>query len=253
MTVPLRRRESRGSARVLLLHGLGCTNSMWDRFADQLGDSVELWDVRLPWHGLDGGWGHVADQAAAVVDAVENGPGFDAVIAHSFAAGLLLEAFAADRIAPRPAVLASVFYRAEPTDFTWTDISRYLNEFHLIFAEALRLGGGGAGERLERACRIRDQIGPYGWVRFFESYLRTPFLDLSGIRAPQLVLAGDSDIATRQSDSRALAELLPSGGFGVLGDCGHFPMLEQPGAFARAVLDFLTASVLPTSPALELT
>ncbi|WP_434449391.1 alpha/beta fold hydrolase [Lentzea sp. E54] len=253
--VPLLRRPStsEGAARVLLLHGLGCKTTVWDSLVDRMPPTAELWEVELPWHGIDSGdWSHIGDQIEPVVCAVEAQPGFDAVVAHSFSAALLLEAYCTGKLAPRPSVLVSAFYRPRPRDFTWHTISHYLNDFHRIFAEALRVGEASRyaeRQRMALAVSIRDQVGPYGWMRFFESYLRTPFLDLSGVTAPQLVLTGDSDIAADPSDGRALADGLPDGRFELIEQCGHFPMLEQPEFFARAVSDFFDAAMLPTTRA----
>jgi pimeloyl-ACP methyl ester carboxylesterase len=237
----LRPSTSDEPVRVLLLHGLGCTAGDWAKFAGLAAPELELWDVELPWHGLDvPTWSHDPDQVAPVVEAAA---GFDAVVAHSFAAGALLEAFATKRLPPVPSVLVSPFHRREP-DFDWETITYYLNDFHLIFEEALRIGTDSltAERRSRMAAAVRDRIGPYGWLRFFEAYLRSPFLDLTAVSAPQLVLAGDADISIRPGDGAALADALPRGSYAHLPGCGHFPMLEQPDAFARVVSAFLRGS-----------
>lgn len=247
----LRPSTSDRPVRVLLLHGLGCTVSDWARFAALAGAELELWDVELPWHGLDfPDWSHDPDQVAPVVAAVSSGD-FDGIVAHSFAAGLLLEAFASGRLAAVPSVLVSPFHRRSP-DFDWQTITYYLNDFHLIFEEALRIGTATLTDERRRrmAAAVRDRIGPYGWLRFFEAYLRSPFLDLATVSAPQLVLAGDADISVRPGDGAALADALPRGRFAHLPGCGHFPMLERPDAFARAVSAFLHSN---DSHRLELT
>ena len=243
MTPRLRRAStSDRPVKVLLLHGLGCRTSSWDRYADQPADDLELWDVELPWHGVgDSGWSYREDSAAQLVEAVPGG--FDGLVAHSFAATLLTEAFATGLLEPVPAVLVNAFYRPSEEDFDWPTISHYLNDFHLIFAEALRDGDSAHLSEKHRswmANSLRDQVGPYGWSRFFQSYLRSPSLDLSAVTAPQLVLCGDGDIATRVSDGQALAAALPAGRFEVLPGCGHFPMTQAPDRFARSVRAFLT-------------
>jgi pimeloyl-ACP methyl ester carboxylesterase len=227
--------------KVVLLHGLGCTTGIWDAFAGRATGPLELWDAELPWHGVDdGGWSRQEDSVRLLVDALSED--YDAVVAHSFAASLLVEAVATGRLEPRPAVLANVFYRPSPDDFDWPTIYRYLNDFHLIFAEALRHGdaaGLPGKHRSWMAEHIRDQIGPYGWMRFFQSYLRSPRLDLTRVHAPQLILTGDTDIATRVCDGQALADTLPHGQLTVLDQCGHFPMVQQPVRFAAAACAFL--------------
>jgi pimeloyl-ACP methyl ester carboxylesterase len=79
----------------------------------------------------------------------------------------------------------------------------------------------------------------YGWMRFFEAYLRSPFVDLSTIDTSVLVLTGQDDIATRTSDGRQLAQALPRARFEQIEGSGHFPMAQQPDRFAALVRDFL--------------
>jgi pimeloyl-ACP methyl ester carboxylesterase len=244
MNAVLRRTAGSGRpVKVLLLHGLGGRPATWDRFVDQVGDPVEVWVAELPWRsGATTEWAWSADQTPVLVDLLA-GNDFDAVVAHSFAASLLTEAYAAGTVTPLPTVLVGACYRPRPDDFDWATISRYLNGFHRIFGEALQVDDTGrypAKYRDWMAVYLRDQVGPYGWMRWFESYLRSPFLDLSTVTAPVLVTAGDGDIAAPPTDGLALAAALPHGRFVPLADCGHFPMLEKPDLMAQIVGDFLT-------------
>jgi pimeloyl-ACP methyl ester carboxylesterase len=219
---------------------------MWDRFAEVTADRFELWDVALPWHGIENGeWSHSEDNVRQLVHAVGADDGvldFDAVVAHSFSANLLLEAYARQLVAPMPSVLASPFYRSTNNGFNWSTISHYLNDFHLIFAEGLRVGDAERYSPEEQdvlARRLRDQLGPYGWTRFFATYLRSPFLDLSAVGGPHLVVIGDTDIAAPPDGALALTRSLPGSRFELIEHCGHFPMLERPERFAAAVSTFL--------------
>ncbi|GAB3892793.1 hypothetical protein GCM10029964_068270 [Kibdelosporangium lantanae] len=244
MNVSLRRATSAGRpVKILLLHGLGGRPATWDRFVDQVADPAEVWVAELPWHSqATTEWAWPADQTGVLVDLLADND-FDAVVAHSFAAGLLVEAYATGAVVQRPTVLVGACYRPRPEDFDWPTISRYLNGFHRIFGEALRVDDTGRYPEKYRdwmAVYLRDQIGPYGWMRWFENYLRSPFLDLSGVTAPVLVTSGDGDIAAPPTDGHALAAALPNGRFVPLADCGHFPMLEKPELMAQIVGDFLT-------------
>jgi pimeloyl-ACP methyl ester carboxylesterase len=252
----LRRKAlSERKARVLLLHGLGCKTDMWDPFVARCTGEFELWDVELPWHGIESAdWSWRGDPVDLLVDSVRTGdaPAFDAIVAHSYTASLLVEAMSDRRLEPVACVLVNPFHRFSPEDFDWATISYYLNDFHRIFAEALDVGNT---QRVPEAWRtatavyVRDQIGAYGWMRFFEAYLRSPFVPLSTIDLPLLVLTGQEDIATRSSDGRHLAAALPRGEFAEIEGCGHFPMAQQPDRFARIVDGFLCDALsIPTVP-----
>ena len=233
--------------RVLLLHGLAGKPAVWDPLIASLSDvslpDVSYTAVELPWHGMsDGAWAHGGDPVRLVVDVA--GPEYDLVVAHSFGAMLLTEAYASGRLPVRPSVLVCPFYRSSVASFDWAAMSYYLNDFHRTFEEALRVGATAAFPESRRAWlarALRDQVGPYGWMRWFETYLRTPFLDLSGVTAPQLVLSGVDDIAARPEDGQALAKSLPHGRFSLIDSCGHFPMLEEPDLVAGLIRDFLDA------------
>lgn len=247
MTISVRRRSrgSSGAPTVLLLHGLAGRAAIWDRLATRLAGDVELWDAELPWHALaDERWSHRPDAENPIADLVRagaDGQPYDAVVAHSYSASVLLESLAGGLPAPARVILLSPFYRPAAQDFDWPAISHYLNDFHLIFEEALQLGETArfpAERRSWMARQMRDKVGPYGWTRWFERYLRTPFLDLTRVAVPLLVITGDRDIAARPDDGRQLAKALPDGHFTLLADCGHFPMLEQADLLARLVRDF---------------
>ncbi|RSN54776.1 alpha/beta hydrolase [Streptomyces sp. WAC 04229] len=253
-TVVRLRRRARGTdtpVRVLLLHGLAGSTSVWGAYAALAADGVELWEAVLPW-GAEGdpGWSLHGDPADHVEQALEGVPGgADALVAHSFAAGPALEALArgGDRPGPRTAVVVAPFHRSDPDDFTWDDAQYYLGGFHRILEEGLRIG---VGDRVPpdlrgaMAMRVRDRIGPYGWQQFFGAYLRSPWLDVAALRLPVLVVAGTDDFAAPVRDARALAGALPDGRLGLFDGCGHFAMAEQPERFAEAVHRLL-AEVFP--------
>ncbi|MEU4805216.1 alpha/beta hydrolase [Actinosynnema sp. NPDC023587] len=229
----------------LVLHGLAGKAAVWDPVTAALRGRFATTAPDLPWHGMaDPAWAHRPDPGRHVVDAVRDD--HDVVVAHSMAAMLLVEAYADGRVRPRPTVLLCPFYRPDPAGFDWPTISYYLNDFHRTFGEALRVGETGRFPPARRewlARSLRDQVGPYGWTRWFETYLRTPFLDVGAIDAPVLVVSGADDVAARPEDGRALAQALPRARFELLDGCGHFPMTEQPDRLAALVRDFFEESL----------
>ncbi|MFD5746241.1 alpha/beta fold hydrolase [Streptomyces sp. NPDC127033] len=61
---------------------------------------------------------------------------------------------------------------------------------------------------------------------------------LAALAAPVLVVAGALDGGPRPAKARALAGLFGHGRLTVLEGAGHFPWLDEPGAFVRAVAGF---------------
>jgi proline-specific peptidase len=66
--------------------------------------------------------------------------------------------------------------------------------------------------------------------------------ELMSIEVPTLVLAGGWDVITPPSGGRQLAESLPNAQFAVLEHVGHFPWVDAPERFTRAVNAFLGQS-----------
>ncbi|MFJ4923877.1 alpha/beta fold hydrolase [Streptomyces sp. NPDC088725] len=66
---------------------------------------------------------------------------------------------------------------------------------------------------------------------------------LKAVDAPVLVLAGALDMGPRPDRARELAELFPHGRAAVQKGAGHYPWLDDPGAFVRTVVSFLDPGV----------
>ena len=239
------------SLRVLLLHGLASSGTVWQDLDREAAPDCALWTAELPWRA-DGStaWAQHPDVGAYAARALNAVPGgADVVIAHSFAATVLLDHLGqvgTQGTAIRGIVLVSPFYRDHAEDFDWATISYYLNDFARILAEGIRIRAGGRldpDRQYDMALRVQDRIGPYGWVRFFETYLRTPQLRLDRIVVPCLIISGAQDIAASPADARALASALPfaRARVHIIQDCGHFPMTERAEAFGALVNDFLVS------------
>lgn len=254
--------------RVLMLHGLGTTWRVWQRDGDPLAaewsvsdppmecdgrrTDPEVWAADLPWRGDDAGWATYPDSTRFIADAVAAVPGgTDIVVAHSFAATMLLD------LATRPVrdqvldgvaklVLVSPFYKPSADEFGWDTMAMYMNGFVHIMAEGIKVNAIGRcieGEILmAMAERVRDRVGPYGWMRFFETYLRTPEMKVEELDRPCLIISGESDVAASPADSQALAERIPRATLTSIRHCGHFPMIEAPIEFGCALESFHFAS-----------
>ena len=86
-------------------------------------------------------------------------------------------------------------------------------------------------------ARSRETTGRYGWT----PYMHNPKLKgrLRRIHIPTLVLWGEADRVVTPDYGRAFAAAIPGARFDAIKCAGHFPHLEQPNAFVRAILDFL--------------
>ncbi|MBD0423391.1 alpha/beta fold hydrolase [Streptomyces sp. TRM S81-3] len=236
--------------RVTLLHGLAGSTRLWDHCRAQAPEDVRITAADIDWP-FDGtaAPGLPGDPARTVAEVVR-ATRAQVVVAHSFAANALLEHLASPDASPlRGAVLVAPFYRPRRRDFDWDTISYYFNRFHQILEEGLHVTAAGRIDPTVRhamALRVRETIGPYGWMDFFGAYLRTPALPLHRVRPPVLVVAGQDDRAAPPSDARNLARALPAARLDVFPSCGHFPMAERPRSFTRLLGDFLASLPAPS-------
>jgi pimeloyl-ACP methyl ester carboxylesterase len=93
-------------------------------------------------------------------------------------------------------------------------------------------------EQLAIRLRNRETTALLVW----EPYMHNPKLRhrLHRISAPTLFLRGESDGLVSADYLAAYAKLLPNARVETMGAAGHSPHLEQPEAFARVVLEFLS-------------
>ncbi len=86
-------------------------------------------------------------------------------------------------------------------------------------------------------ARSRESTGRYAW----SPYMHDPKLKgrLHRIRIPTLVLWGAADRVAKTEYGRSYAAAIPGARFETIEGAGHFPHLEQPDAFARAVAGFI--------------
>lgn len=248
-----------GAPKVLFLHGLAGNDTMWQRAGDVLAGRQELWLAQLPWRGQGlADWGHDPDLGRWVEQALLAVPGGpDAVVAHSMSCNVLLELLDRDgragrdpfaRHGIRALVLTAPFYRGRHDAFDWSTISYYLNDFHLILREGIHAQSRGriAPEtEMAMAERVRDWIGPAGWIRFFDLYLRTPDLQTARITAPCLVLGGAADFAAPPDNATAIAGALPDARLRILTGSGHFPMVDEAELFATELQAFFDSVLEP--------
>nr|BCN28627.1 alpha/beta hydrolase [Streptomyces sp. SANK 60404] len=251
--------ERPGAPRVLFLHGLAGNDTMWQPAADVLAGDQELWIAQLPWRGQGvAGWGQDPDLGQWVEEALLAVPGgADVVVAHSMASNVLLELLDRSgraggdpfaRFGIRALVLVAPFYRGSTDAFDWDTISYYLNDFHLILREGIHAQSRGRiapDTEVAMAERVREWIGPAGWIRFFDLYLRTPHLQTARITVPCLVLGGATDFAAEPANATALAGALPDARLRVFDGSGHFPMVDEAERFGAELQAFFDSVLVP--------
>lgn len=250
----------RGRRDLVLLHGWGMNLRVWDELAWTLARRFRLIAIDLPGHGLsdwDGaactpaaqtfrvhetlaplttryhllGWslgGQFAlDLAAAMPAGVERlilvattprflaGPGW-----RSGLKAAALERLAA-QVRADPAQAVSGFLNSQVRGLAPRTARRVL--------ERLRTA-------LERGGAAHPQALAWGLERLRLGDLRP---QLSQVRAPTLVVAGQVDRITPPQGSKALAEALPKGRFRQLRGAGHVPFLSHRERFLAALDGFL--------------
>ncbi|KUJ66216.1 hypothetical protein ACZ90_39210 [Streptomyces albus subsp. albus] len=251
--------EEAEPVRVLLLHGLASGAAVWNGFTALADPAYELWTAELPWRGSGvPGWpDRPADDWVAQAVAALPGPP-DIVVGHSFGANALLAWLARAETAghaPRGVVLVSPFYRSQQEQFDWDAISYYLNHFDRILSDGLRVSSGGRLEpsvQQDMALKVRERIGPYGWMRFFETYLGTPRLPIDRMLMPFLIIGGETDFAAFPNEAEALGQVLPDAEVRILPGVGHFTMVERAAEFSEAVNGFLSTVTARPRPGASL-
>ncbi len=89
-------------------------------------------------------------------------------------------------------------------------------------------------------ARSRESTGRYAW----SPYMHDPKLKgrLHRIRIPTLVLWGAADRVATVEYGRSYEAAIGGARFETIEGAGHFPHIEQPQAFARAVLGFIDST-----------
>ncbi len=101
--------------------------------------------------------------------------------------------------------------------------------------------------RWDAAARKQARAEPAQFTQaasegFYDGFAADPTLpeQLAGMAAPVLLVAGEYDIWPTCAAVRELATLLRTAEVAVLPHAGHFPWVDDPGAFAATVNGFLT-------------
>jgi pimeloyl-ACP methyl ester carboxylesterase len=238
----------RGSGRpILVLHGFQTIDPQ-ARFVDLLARHGEVIAPSGP------GFGHsprpkdfytVYDLVRLYLEVLENLPGEKAtLLGFSFGGWLAAEVAVAfshriDRLVlvdplgikvsdRETADILDIFNRSpdEVRRRSWHDPDRFAPDFNAMSDEALVV-----------YARNREALCLYAW----HPYMYNPQLPrwLTRIKAPTLVLWGESDRVVTPDYGRAYARLIPGSRLELIEGAGHHPEIEQPEAFVERVSRFL--------------
>lgn len=240
------------------VHGLASSGAIFAPACRRLRTPLAMRLPDLPWATPGQGrlmherWPLETDDAALVADAVASGGAApDVVVAHSFGALATMEALCRGLMPmPRALVLVSPFYRARVEDFAWETLAYYVEDFHLVLAEGLAAAATRRAPPADHlagmASKVRERVGPVGWLHFFRAYCASPALALARIDCPVLVVGGEEDISAFPRDAHALCAALPHARCAIFAGGRHFVFLEDPDRFAALVDGFLDDALTPS-------
>ena len=231
---------------LVLMHSLGATHRLWDVQMPVFAQQFRVLRLDLPGHGASPLAPAIGlDAMADVVLETLNAHGVD----QAYFCGLSLGGVVAQSIAlKRPdrvlgLVLANTGAKVGSAQ-VWGDrvqavrsagvaslipalISRW---FTAPFAQA-------HPTRVQAMAEILEGANPEGYVMACESLAQADLrAAIHAIKAPTLVIAGDQDLTTPVPDSEYLAATIPGARLVIL-KAAHISNIEQPGEFARLVLE----------------
>jgi pimeloyl-ACP methyl ester carboxylesterase len=239
---------------VLLLHAGVADRSMWSEHLQPLaGAGYRAIAIDLPGFGeaQPDGLGAPWDEAIATLDALALdraalvGNSFGGIVAQNVAVvapervlALALVSSPAPDLEPSPDLQAA--WEAEEEALERDDLDGAVE----AVVAAWTLPGSPPA--------LRERVGAMQ-RRAFELQLAAPdapepqeplrsLAQLSGVRAPALVAAGEHEMPDFLLAAQSLARALPSARSTVIEGAGHLAPLEQPLAFRELLLDFLAAA-----------
>lgn len=240
---------------VVLVHGLEDTWDGWTPLVTALCGAFRVYALDLPWHaGSDHRWCHGGTPAQWLRRGLDLVPEpVSALVGHSFGANAVLQMLAGPGSPPvglHAAALIAPFFRPPTLEVTWDLHRRALEGVRRIMGQGLALRMGERAGRLDpevfdaMAGLVVERMGPIGFGAFFQHFVATTDLDLSGVDLPTVVLAGVHDESLAGERAVALAAAMPAATVRKRPHYSHFCHVEQAGDVA-AELDLFLAEHLP--------
>ncbi|TAL82303.1 MAG: 3-oxoadipate enol-lactonase [Candidimonas sp.] len=252
------RSARKGSARqtIVLSHALGCDLTMWDALATVLSADYDVLAYDHRGHGSSAApaalytMEELAEDAVRLVGELNCGP--------VIWIGLSMGGMVGQELAIRHPSLVSALIIANSTS-AYPDAVRevWQQRIDTVRANGIEVIADAVMERYfheqfrtERAATVAsyrrrltttDQAGYMGCCNAVSTVNTTGRLDR--ITVPTLVIAGALDQGAPVSMSETIASKIPGAKLAVLDGASHLAVIEQPKAFAQAVVDFLSKAL----------
>jgi len=251
-------REARNGKRprhtVVLSHALGCDMSMWDALANLLALDCRVIVYDHRGHGSSDApagayaMADLAEDAARLLRELDTGP--------VVWIGLSMGGMVGQELALRHPGLVGALVLANTTSgypdearAAWAGRIDTVRDAGIeaiadavmarYFHEGYRSEHGGNVASFRQRLVTTDAAGYLGCCGAVASVDTTA--RLHGIAVPVLVIAGELDQGTPVAMAARLADAIPGARLEVLAEASHLSAIEQPGAFAAAVLAFMSA------------
>ena len=247
-----------GAPVALLLHGTGASSHSWDRLADRLAATHEVFAPDLPGHGRSRVLGgrapslpFVAEALDALLAQLQVRP--ELVIGHSAGAAVGAMLCLAGHVQPRAlvAINGALLPLQGPVGRMFSPLAKLLVLNPLVpaaFAWAASWEGAaerllaGTGSRLDaqgvRAYRrlITDPAHAAGALRMMAAWdLRELERRLPTLKLPLALLASDGDLTVPPAHARQVAARVPGATLHRLPGLGHLAHEEDPQAVMRVL------------------
>ncbi len=246
-----------GERAVVLLHGWGDTKEIWQATCAALSSHARVFAPDLPGHGgspLDGAerMQQVAERVATFCTA--RGLTSFALVGHSMGGNVALElTLTHPQMVERLALVAPAALGTAMPPYTrlflqdgygWAALRASLLFYRGVDALARQWRPITAMTRIlpgVRRAAFAAHHDPEGLHRLLNALFANS-LDsrLEQVRAPTLVINGDLDAVVPSRLSQRVAAAIPDARFVSVRGALHHPMDEQPEAFQRLLLEFLT-------------
>jgi len=253
----------RGAPALLLIHGLGASTAWWDPVVPQLASACRVIRVDLPGHGrsaIPAGGYDIPAHARRIGAALDRlGAGRVAVIGHS-TGGTVATALAEQRpdkltavaligIGPSPdadlgqGLLSRLLLARVPGRLLWAlrTEATIRKALRSAFTRPVDIP-----DAIIEATRGMTHQALAGTARGSLDYLRQRSLPdrLAALGLPVLVLFGTDDRRWRSSSAAAYCAV-PGARVELLPGVGHTPMLEDPQATGKLLLEFAAIAAHP--------